>query len=152
MQDRLETCLCFACLVDAIDLAGRHPKRKRPKNSKRNRLCTVKQTANHDQNLVSKAETLCVLPPYSSPASIKNHLSEKQFSYLERRINTFIGLDDRIWWLIALKQNGTVDAYRMSASARPHFKSGKCLENTSAFITFDHGNGHYLFFNFSAGA
>lgn len=104
------------------------------------------------KNLVSEAETLCVLPPYSSPASIKNHLSEKQLSHLERRINTFIGLNDRIWWLIALKQNGTVDAYRMAASARPHFKSGKCLENTNAFITFDHGNGHYLFFNFSAGA
>jgi len=132
----LETCLCFACLVGSIDLAGRHPKRKRPKNSKKIAYALSNRQPIMTRNLVSEAETLCVLPPYSSLASIKNHLSEKQLSYLERRINTFIGLDDRIWWLIALKQNGTVDAYRMSASARPHFKSGKCLKNTSAFITF----------------
>lgn len=99
------------------------------------------------RDLIPNATALCILPPYALPESIKASLSDKQMTYLSRRINSFIGVGDHVWWLVSLGQNEAIQVYRMAGSARPSFKSGKCLSQQDSVIIFDRKNG-YTFFNF----
>lgn len=102
------------------------------------------------KNLMSDVELLCVLPPYSSSASIGDFLSEKQRLYLDNRVNSFIGLGDHVWWMVAISGNEDIQAYRMKGVARPSFKAGKCLPQAVSVIRYGRKDG-YLFFDFENG-
>ena len=99
------------------------------------------------KDLMSDVELLCVLPPYSSSESIGDFLSEKQRLYLDNRVNSFIGLGDHVWWMVAINGNEDIQVYRMKGVARPSFKAGKCLPQAVSVIRYGSNDG-YLFFDF----
>ena len=100
--------------------------------------------------LISNATVVCILPSYSRPDSIKSFLSSEQMIYLNHRINSFVGIGDHVWWLLSLKRDESIQAYRMGGFSRPAFKSGKCLSQQDSVISFSEKRG-YSFFNFSKG-
>lgn len=100
--------------------------------------------------LIPNATVFCVLPPYIKADSISSFLSADQLIYLDRRINSFIGSGDHVWWLVSLNNNQSIQAHRMGGFARPAFKLGKCLNQQEAVISINKKDG-YIFFNFSKG-
>ena len=102
------------------------------------------------KDLTPDVDLLCVLPPYSSSESISDFLSENQRLYLDNRVNSFIGLGDHVWWMVAINGNEDIQAYRMKGVARPSFKAGKCLPQAVSVIRYGSKDG-YLFFDFENG-
>jgi hypothetical protein len=77
--------------------------------------------------LFPDADKVCVLTPYSGPEDIKDFLSEDAFDYLEKRINTSIGMNGTYWWLIELKDKQLISLYKIRTRLEPISNYYDCL-------------------------
>ena len=98
------------------------------------------------KQLLGDSDAVCFLSPYGASGSLKEPITQEDREYLDRRINSLIGRDDGVWWIIGLKNGEINRLHRMSSTIKPIQKGGKCAALDELTARVAKRDGGFVFF------
>jgi hypothetical protein len=85
-------------------------------------------------DLVKNGNTACFMQFYADADGLKEYIENDDFIYLKRRIATFIGIGDHVWWIVVLNRRKIISLYRMSG----RIKLNRSIQGSQCFLSKDY--------------